>query len=119
MFQDRVLAGDAPAASLSFEPKRGALERLPKWAIIVPLAGQWLYLSLRFGGLTVPSAANPALTAGGLVGEGKREYFDTMGMLARAATAHRRVGRRRNFAFLDPSSPSGAEPGATMPVLCT
>ncbi len=87
MFQDRVLAGDAPAASLSFEPKRGALERLPKWAIIVPLAGQWLYLSLRFGGLTVPSAANPALTAGGLVGEGKREYFDTMGMLARAATA--------------------------------
>jgi len=60
---------------------------MPKWAIIVPLAIQWLYLSLRFGGLTVPSAANPALTAGGLVGEGKREYFDSMGALARAATA--------------------------------
>jgi hypothetical protein len=82
-----VLADDAPAASRAFEAKRGALERLPKWAIIVPLAGQWLYLSLRFGGLTVPSAANPGLTAGGLVGEGKREYFDSMGMLARAATA--------------------------------
>ena len=82
MPHDRALA-DTP----SFEASRGALERMPKWAIIVPLACQWLYLSVRFRGLTVPSAANPGLTAGGLVGEGKREYFDSMGPLARAATA--------------------------------
>ena len=80
-------AADALAVAHSPDPARGALERLPKWAIIVPLVFQWLYLSVRFGGLTVPSAANPALTAGGLVGEGKREYFDGMGPLARAATA--------------------------------
>lgn len=87
MPHDHVLADDAPAVAPSFEAARGALERMPKWAIIVPLVCQWLYLSARYGGLTVPSAANPALTAGGLVGEGKREYFDGMGPLARAATA--------------------------------
>lgn len=87
MHHDHVLGDAAPAVFSSFEAKRGALERLPKWAIIAPLVVQWLYLSARFGGLTVPSAANPALTAGGLVGEGKREYFDSMGALARAATA--------------------------------
>ena len=65
----------------------GALERLPKWLICVPLVVQWIWLSMRFGGPTVPSAANPLITAGGLVGEGKLEYFDTMGALARAATA--------------------------------
>ena len=65
----------------------GTLEKMPKWLIIVPLALQWIYLSFRFGGVTVPSAANPAITAGGLVGEGKLEYFAQMGPLARAATA--------------------------------
>lgn len=69
------------------EPGLGSLERMPKWLIIVPLVLQWLYLSMRFGGPTVPSAANPAITAGGLVGEGKLEYFAQMGPLARSATA--------------------------------
>lgn len=66
---------------------RSALERLPKWLIVVPLLLQWLWLSLRYRGLALPSCANPAITAGGLVGEGKTEYFDGMGALARAATA--------------------------------
>ena len=65
----------------------GALERMPKWLIIVPLVLQWIWLSLRFGGATVPSAANPDITAGGLVGEGKLEYFAQMGPLARSVTA--------------------------------
>ncbi len=65
----------------------GALERLPKWLICVPLVLQWLYLALRHGSASLPSSANPCITAGGLVGEGKREYFQGMGALARAATA--------------------------------
>jgi hypothetical protein len=64
-----------------------ALERLPKWLICVPLVVQWLYLALRHGSASLPSSANPCITAGGLVGEGKREYFQGMGALARAATA--------------------------------
>jgi len=74
---------EAGAAAL----RRSALERLPKWLICVPLVLQWLWLSLRFGGLTLPSAANPSITAGGLVGDTKLEYFQGMGPLARAATA--------------------------------
>lgn len=66
---------------------RGALERMPKWLICVPLALQWLWLGLRYGSLTLPSAANPGITSGGLVGEGKLEYFAAMGPRALAATA--------------------------------
>jgi hypothetical protein len=67
--------------------RRSTLERLPKWVICIPLVFQWLWLSLRYRGPTVPCAANPCITAGGLVGEGKLEYFRDMGPLARAATA--------------------------------
>jgi hypothetical protein len=65
----------------------GVLERLPKWLICVPLAVQWLCLGLRYRSLTLPSAANPRITSGGLVGEGKLEYFEQMGPKGRAATA--------------------------------
>ena len=66
---------------------RSTLERMPKWLICVPLTIQWLWLSLRYLSVTLPSAANPAITSGGLVGEGKLEYFRGMGAVARAATA--------------------------------
>jgi hypothetical protein len=65
----------------------GMLERCPKWLICVPLVVQWLWLSLRYRSATLPSAANPDITSGGLVGEGKLEYFSGMGPVARAATA--------------------------------
>jgi hypothetical protein len=67
--------------------RRSTLERMPKWLICVPLVVQWLWLALRYGGLTLPSAANPAITSGGLVGETKLEYFRCMGALALSATA--------------------------------
>lgn len=63
------------------------LERMPKWLICIPLTVQWLWLALRYRSFTLPSVANPAITAGGLVGEGKLEYFSRMGPLARSATA--------------------------------
>jgi hypothetical protein len=65
----------------------GLLERMPKWLICVPLVCQWLWLGLRHRSLTLPSVANPRITSGGLVGEGKLEYFEQMGPLGRAATA--------------------------------
>jgi hypothetical protein len=67
--------------------RRSTLERMPKWLICVPLTLQWLCLAVRYRSLSLPSAANPSLTSGGLVGEGKLEYFDIMGPLARAVTA--------------------------------
>ncbi len=67
--------------------RRSTLERMPKWLICVPLTLQWLCLAVRYRSLSLPSAANPTVTSGGLVGEGKLEYFDIMGPLARAVTA--------------------------------
>lgn len=63
------------------------LERMPKWLICVPLTLQWLWLALRYRSASLPSAANPAITSGGLVGEGKLEYFNCMGPTACAVTA--------------------------------
>ncbi|MDQ6881096.1 MAG: hypothetical protein M3150_03265 [Pseudomonadota bacterium] len=60
---------------------------MPKWLICVPLVLQWIWLSLRHGSATLPSAANPAIEAGGLVGETKLEYFASMGALALSRTA--------------------------------
>ncbi len=60
---------------------------MPKWLICVPLVLQWIWLSLRHGSVTLPSAANPAIEAGGLVGETKLEYFASMGALALSRTA--------------------------------
>ncbi len=65
----------------------GALERLPKWVNLIPIVLQWAWLSLRYRSITLPSAANPAITTGGMVGEGKMEYLAIMGSLALGATA--------------------------------
>jgi hypothetical protein len=100
-----------PALTSGPTSPMGALESLPKWVIIIPLALQWLYLSLRFGGATVPSAANPAITAGGLVGEGKLEYLAQMGPLARASTAAS-AGFRVCHAQLDDNALQAAISGA-------
>ena len=68
---------------------RSALERMPKWLVCIPLVLQWLWLSPRYLSLslTLPAVANPAVTAGGLVGVGKLEFCKSMGPITPAATA--------------------------------
>lgn len=78
---------EVAAIDPALPPPAGAFERLPKWLNLVPMVAQWLWLGLRHGSVTLPSCANPGITSGGLVGEGKLEYFAGMGPLARAATA--------------------------------
>lgn len=48
-------------------------ERIPPIIYYTPLLIQWLLLSLRHRSLTVPTAANPRIEAGGLIGESKSE----------------------------------------------
>lgn len=93
------------------------LERMPTWLICIPLVLQWIVLAVRYRSATLPSAANPEITSGGLVGEGKLEYFRDMGSLARAATA-------RHCAVSTASLPSSAtllqcmdSAGLTFPVI--
>ncbi len=85
-------AGFSSSTYLKREPNAASirpstLERMPKWLICIPLTLQWLWLALRYHSLSLPTVANPTITAGGLVGEGKLEYFDGMGPLALSATA--------------------------------
>jgi hypothetical protein len=83
---DRLL--DAPVRGAVAAPvARGMLESLPKWVNLVPIVAQWLWLSVKYHSITLPSCANPAITSGGLVGEGKMEYFAAMGALALSRTA--------------------------------
>jgi hypothetical protein len=65
----------------------GTLERLPKWLNLVPMVTQWIWLSIRYRSVTLPSTINPAILTGGMVGEGKVDYFDTMGPHALSCVA--------------------------------
>ncbi|MGB4859359.1 MAG: hypothetical protein WBP11_08530 [Dokdonella sp.] len=60
---------------------------MPKWLNLVPMVAQWLWLGTRYGSVTLPSSANPYITAGGLVGDTKSEYFNAMGPLGRSSVA--------------------------------
>jgi hypothetical protein len=62
---------------------QGLICRLPKPLLVVPMVAQWLFLALRYGSLSLPSAADPAITIGGLVGESKMEYFDQIDLTLR------------------------------------
>ncbi|MEO5811133.1 MAG: hypothetical protein ABIU96_00705 [Rhodanobacter sp.] len=81
-----VGAGDTSLSRLASK-RVGDFERLPKWINLVPMVAQWLWLGLRHGSVTLPSSANPHITAGGLVGDTKSEYFHCMGALARSKVA--------------------------------
>jgi membrane protein DedA with SNARE-associated domain len=43
----------------------------PAWLFYLPVAARYAQLALRYRGLTLPSAANPGIATGGLVGESK------------------------------------------------
>jgi hypothetical protein len=95
----------------------GRLERLPKWLNLVPMMGQWLWLSIRYGSATLPSSANPALTSGGMVGEGKLEYFDIMGDHARAMTAATTCVHNTGVAGFDAAKNAIQTAGITYPII--
>lgn len=48
----------------------------PDWAFYTPVVLHWLALALRHRSLTLPTAANPHITTGGLVGESKSAILD-------------------------------------------
>ncbi|MEO7064022.1 MAG: hypothetical protein ABI082_09680 [Dokdonella sp.] len=71
------------------------------------MVAQWLWLGIRYGSVTLPSSANPDITAGGLVGDTKSEYFNCMGSLARSRVAA--------FVLIDPDG-AASLPAALMAV---
>jgi hypothetical protein len=48
----------------------------PGWLFYAPVVAHWIAMGLRYGDLSLPTAANPAIAVGGLCGESKSEILD-------------------------------------------
>ncbi|MBP2302136.1 VTT domain-containing protein [Azospirillum picis] len=64
-------------------PTIGWAERIPPLLFYIPLVVQWAALGLRYRSLSLPTAANPSIEAGGLLGESKIACMDLIGPQAR------------------------------------
>ncbi|CAO3411043.1 D-alanine-D-alanine ligase [Azospirillum largimobile] len=64
-------------------PTIGWAERIPPLLFYIPLVVQWFALGIRHRSLTLPTAANPSIEAGGLLGESKIACMDLIGPAAR------------------------------------
>lgn len=78
--------------------KVAAAERIPQSLFYVPLALNWIWLGIRHGSLTLPTAANPKIFTGGMWGESKSSYFDDVATeqsrwIAAFIVFHREAGR--------------------------
>jgi membrane protein DedA with SNARE-associated domain len=68
----RRLVQAAPAA----RPVASAFEFWRPWFFYLPVGVYYLWLALRFRSPLLPSAANPSIFAGGLIGESKAQILD-------------------------------------------
>jgi hypothetical protein len=63
--------------------KRGSplsfFEFWPDWMFYTPVVIHWLLLGLRYGDFSLPTAANPRITTGGLCGESKLSILSQIG----------------------------------------
>jgi membrane protein DedA with SNARE-associated domain len=81
---DAEPGADAPLADACFgmpplsraDRKVAKAERIPPSLFYIPLVINWIRLGLRHWSLTLPTAANPRIFAGGMWGETKSSYFD-------------------------------------------
>lgn len=54
----------------------------PRWVFYTPVVAYWILLGLRYRDVTLPTAANPRITTGGLCGEKKSDLLDMAGPYA-------------------------------------
>ncbi len=66
------------AAASAVRPPRAVspFEFLPGWVVYGPVVAQWIALGLWHRDFSLPTAANPAITTGGLCGERKAAILD-------------------------------------------
>jgi hypothetical protein len=48
----------------------------PGWLFYAPVVMQWIWLGLRYGDMSLPTASNPSIETGGLCGESKTAILD-------------------------------------------
>jgi hypothetical protein len=78
---------------------------------------QWAWLALRYRSITLPSCCNPSITTGGMVGEGKLEYFNIMGPHAASAAATTTSVIARGAASIDACDAAMMHAGLSYPVI--
>jgi hypothetical protein len=83
-----ALATAATTRRARRERTLSCFEFWPDWLFYGPVALHWIALGVRYGDFSLPTAANPTITAGGLCGESKLETLDQVrasmrGLLAR------------------------------------
>ena len=59
----------------------------PDWLFYTPVVIHWMILGLRYGDFSLPTAANPRITTGGLCGESKLSILSQIGPEAQALVA--------------------------------
>ena len=59
----------------------------PGWLFYAPVVAQWIWLGLRYGDMSLPTAANPRIETGGLCGESKTAILDQVAESARGWVA--------------------------------
>jgi hypothetical protein len=77
----------AEPAAVANEPIISAFEFWPGWLFYAPVVLQWIWLGLRYGDMSLPTAANPTFELGGLCGESKSQILDLAAPDSRAVIA--------------------------------
>lgn len=82
-------AATIPARSADRRSERllSPFEFWPGWIFYAPVVAQWIALGLRYGDMSLPTAANPHIEIGGLCGESKADILKLAGPVAAAAIA--------------------------------
>ncbi|MDR3529197.1 MAG: D-alanine--D-alanine ligase [Rhodopila sp.] len=82
---------DTAVSSRQRADRRGSplsfFEFWPGWLFYTPVVIHWLLLGLRYGDFSLPTAANPRITTGGLCGESKLSILSQVGSEAQALIA--------------------------------
>jgi hypothetical protein len=113
-----IATGDSLAVDVRVPRPSGRLlspfEFWPDWLFYAPVALQWAALALRYRSLTLPTAANPGISAGGLVGESKTEILDLVRGEARGLIAPYASFVVAGDAALDRTAARAAMAGASL-----
>ncbi len=74
-----ITASEADAPIVS---QISTFEFWPSWIFYAPVVAYWIILGLRYRDFSLPSAANPRISTGGLCGESKSSILDQAGPIA-------------------------------------
>ncbi|WP_428485429.1 D-alanine--D-alanine ligase [Rhodopila sp.] len=84
--EQQALVSDQVASARQGNPL-SFFEFWPGWLFYTPVVAHWVLLGLRYGDFSLPTAANPRITTGGLCGESKLSILSQIGPEAADLTA--------------------------------